>query len=537
MFENVVERLRENNNGKLPFEDLFQKVYGRITRVLDDRKMASDILFMVTYMDSLAIARATRPEIFANTAEKQEYVSSKAIKKVEFFVKRFGYSYVQSLSMVAERTENGLLKTLLNRFGNAMESGVPDTEFLDGELSSSMEIFRNNQESGYELLKKWSDAYIAMLLASVVIAVTIMVAVAIYTPGEVSETLSITYWIILLITIFGIGTMFQTVPTDERVYKADEWTSKEQGMLRRMEKIILPVTFAAWLVTWAIGVPAGVIFILVGVMLAPLGIIAFIDNRNVIARDEEFPNFIRGIGSIMGGKGAPMSQALGEVDKKSLETLSPQLQSVYSKLNLGLDEDLTWRRFIGECGSNFIYKYFSIFRDTVKMGGNAQKIGTVVADSMLEQVLMRKRRELASMGFVVLLVPMHAAMAGIFISLYHIMVTLSQAITEVMVSFETAGAGGVGGDALGGAFGGGMMGIFVDFPEAMVHAYVVNILAIICLANTIVAKLAVGGDRSIAYPFFALMLVITGALFIVVPPVVSLFFSLEGLVTTGVGII
>ncbi len=532
MFENVVERLRENNNGKLPFEDLFQSIYARITKVFDDRKMASDILFMVTYMDSLAIARATRPEIFASTAEKKEYASSKSIKKVEFFVKRFGYSYVQSLAMVAERTENALLKTLLNRFGNAMESGVPDEDFLDGELSSSMEIYRNNMEAGFELLKKWSDAYIAMILSSVVIAVTIMVSVAIYTPGTVSETLGITYWIVLLITIFGIGTMFQTVPSDDRVYKSPEWTSKEQGMLKRMEKVILPATLAAWLVTWAIGVPAGVVFLIVGFMLAPLGIIAFIDNRNVIARDEEFPNFIRGVGAIMGGKGATMAQALGEVDKKTMENLSPHLLSVYSKLNLGLDEDLSWKRFIGECGSNLIYKYFNIFRDTVKMGGDAKKIGTVVADSMLEQVLTRKRRELVSMGFVVLLVPMHAAMAGIFISLYHIMVTLSRAITEVMMGFEEATAA-ASGDAIGGAFGGGMIGMFIDFPEAAVGAYVVNIIVIICIANVIVAQLAVGGDRSIAYPFLALMLVISGVLFLVIPPIVELFFSMEGLVTTG----
>ncbi|MDO8840982.1 MAG: flagellar assembly protein FlaJ, partial [Methanocalculus sp.] len=183
MFEDVVDRLRQNNDGKLPFEDLFRKIHNRITKVFDDRKMVTDILFMVTYMDSLAIAHASRPEIFANTAERKEYASSKAIKKVEFFVKRWGYSYVQALSITAERLEQGVLKTLLNRFSNSMESGVPDQDFLDGEISSSMEIFRNNQESGFELLKKWADAYIAMLLSAIVIAVTIMISVAIYAPG------------------------------------------------------------------------------------------------------------------------------------------------------------------------------------------------------------------------------------------------------------------------------------------------------------------------------------------------------------------
>ncbi len=536
MFEDVVERLRENNQGKLPFEDLFQKIYKRITRVFDDRRMASDILLMVTYMDSLAIAKATRPEIFASTAEKKEYASSKYIKKIEFFVKRFGYSYVQAITIVGERVENAILKTLLNRFGNAMESGVPDIDFLDGELSSSMEIFRNNQEAGYELLKKWADAYIAMLLSSVVIAITLMISVAIYTPGSVEETLRITYVIVILISVFGIGTMFQTVPTDDRVYKSEEWSSKEQAMIKRLEKIIIPVTIIAWLVTWAIGVPAGVVFMLVGIMLAPLAILAYIDNSNVIARDEEFPNFIRGVGAMMGGKSVTLSTALAQVDKKSMPTLSPLLLSVYSKLNLGLDEELSWKRFIGECGSNYIYKYFSIFRDTAKMGGDAKKIGTVVADSMLEQVLMRKRRELASMGFVVLLIPMHAAMSAIFIALFEILSTLSRSITEVMMSFEEASAA-ASGDVIGGAMGGGMIGMFLDFPEALIGAYVVQILVIICFSNVIVGQLAVGGDRTIAYPFIAIMFVITGMLFLAIPPVVDIFFSMEGLVSTGAGVV
>ncbi|MDO9539801.1 MAG: archaellar assembly protein FlaJ [Methanocalculus sp.] len=538
MFEDVVDRLRQNNDGKLPFEDLFRKIHNRITKVFDDRKMVTDILFMVTYMDSLAIAHASRPEIFANTAERKEYASSKAIKKVEFFVKRWGYSYVQALSITAERLEQGVLKTLLNRFSNSMESGVPDQDFLDGEISSSMEIFRNNQESGFELLKKWADAYIAMLLSAIVIAVTIMISVAIYAPGDVQETLGITYWIILLISFFGIGTMFHTVPIDERVYKSKDWPSKEQGMLARMQKFIIPITIASWLITWAIGVPAGIVFMLVGILLAPLGVIAFIDNKNVIARDEEFPNFIRGLGSIMGGKGAPLSQALAEIDKKSMQNLSPHLLSVFSKLNLGLDEDLSWKRFIGECGSNFIYKYLNIFRDTVNMGGDPKKIGTVVGDSMLEQVLMRKKREMISMGFIVLLVPMHAAMCGIFISLYNIMVTLSRAITQVMGQFDTASAALSSSTVAPiGGMGAGGLGMFVDFPEAIVGAYVVNILVIICISNVIVAKLAVGGDWTIAYPFLSLMLFTTGVLFLAIPPVVDLFFSMEGLVATGGGIV
>ncbi|MDG6251264.1 MAG: flagellar assembly protein FlaJ, partial [Methanocalculus sp.] len=87
------------------------------------------------------------------------------------------------------------------------------------------------------------------------------------------------------------------------------------------------------------------------------------------------------------------------------------------------------------------------------------------------------------------------------------------------------------------AMGGGMIGMFLDFPEALIGAYVVQILVIICFSNVIVGQLAVGGDRTIAYPFIAILFVITGMLFLAIPPVVDMFFSMEGLVSTGAGVV
>jgi len=97
-----------------------------------------------------------------------------------------------------------------------------------------------------------------------------------------------------------------------------------------MERLILPIVAAVSIILVLIGINAGVIFLLVGLLLMPLGIIGYIDDANIINRDNDFATFIRGLGSIMGGKGITTTDALQEVDRKSLPHLEPFIDSVAS---------------------------------------------------------------------------------------------------------------------------------------------------------------------------------------------------------------
>ena len=153
-------------------------------------------------------------------------------------------------------------------------------------------------------------------------------------------------------------------------------------------------------------------------------------------RDNDFSVFIRSLGAVMGGQGTTAVYALGTIDKKSLTALEPLVNSVYSKMNLGLDDKQIWDKFIGESGSNLIYKYLNIYLDTVTLGGPPEPIGTVVGSSMLEQTLLREKKDMHARSFIVLLVPMHLAMAGILVALYRIMVVLTGSVATMMKQFQ-----------------------------------------------------------------------------------------------------
>jgi len=522
----------------IPFASLIEGVRDKVAGIQENKKMGADLLFMTTYMASLAIANATRPEIFSFAANRQEYISAKYIAKVDTFVKKWNYSYAESLSIVAERTQNEILRSMLNRYSNSIDSGVPDEDFLTNELATVRSVYRNQMEQGMSMLQKWGDAYVAMLLSGTVIAVIIMMSVVIYSPTSIQTTFDMSYSVILAISVFGIALMYTSVPDDPKSHGLTERTSKEQATIHAMERIIVPVTIAIVVILAILGIAASLIFILIGLLMAPLGIVGFIDDHNITLRDNDFSVFIRSFDAVMGGQGTTAIYALGSIDRKSLTALEPLVNSVNSKLNLGLDEKQCWDKFIGEAGSNLIYKYLNIYRDTVSLGGPPEPIGTVVGSSMLEQTLLREKKDMLARGFIVLLVPMHIAMTGLFVALYQILLTLTQSVSSMMAQMANASAasGGMGGGgvSVGSVFSGGL-NLFSNFPAAAMQTYVVITLIIITASNIIAARIVGGGDRYMYYFYAAIFCTLTGLILLVAPIVVGLFFNPAALTNMGAG--
>jgi len=516
---------------EIPFASTVEDLKTQVAQLTEGKKMGADLLFMVTYMASLGLANATRPEIFTYSANRKEYISAKYIEDVDTLAKKWGFSYSESLSIVAERANNIILKSMLNRYANAIESGVPDEDFLKNELSTVRTVYRSQIEQGLEMLKKWGDAYIAMLLSGTVIAVVMMISIAIYAPAGIQGTLNIAYGIILAISVAGNVLMYTSVPDDPKSHGLMSRTSKEQDTIHAMERIIVPLTIVAVIVLVLLGIHAGLIFLLVGILMAPLGIIGFIDDSNITLRDADFSTFISSLGAIMGGQGTTAVHALRTIDRKSLPAIEHLVNSVYSKMNLGLDNKQIWGKFIGESGSNLIYKYLNIYLDTVTLGGPAEPIGKVVGSSVLEQTLLREKKDMHSKSFFVLLIPMHIAMIGIFVALYQIMVVLTGSVAKMMTQFQanavSAGATSGGGVSAGSALGG--MTMLSNFPEKEMMTFVVIIVTIITISNIVAARIVGGGDRYMYYFYIAIFCSCSGLVLLLAPIGVGMFFSPEGL--------
>ncbi|HWQ68057.1 MAG TPA: archaellar assembly protein FlaJ [Methanospirillum sp.] len=527
VFDGILNRLREANQGTIPFEGTVISIKSTLMRFfVEDKAMGTDLLFMLTYMAAIITANASRPEIFAYTGNRREYVSTKYVRKADILVKRWGYSYVEALVNVGKKIENEMLFSMLNRYANAMESGVPDNDYLNGELDTIRSVYRSTYEQSIEMLKKWGDAYIAMLFSGALVGIIIMVSIAIFAPDNIQGTLSMSYMIILFISVLGLTTMFKAVPSDPKTHRLPDG-SPEQNMIHRMEKKIVPILAIIVLLLIVLGMNYGLVLMLIGMLLFPLGVIAFIDDGNITLRDSEFPTFIRGVGAVQGGRGTTIGPAIAAIDKKSLPYLEPLINGVYTKLNLGLDEKRIWIRFVNESGSYLIYKYLNIYRDAVKLGGKADVIGEIVSKTMLDQILLREHSHTISMGFLILLVPMHAMMVGIFLFLFNILLTMSNAITSQMATLGESGAALSSGQGASIASSvSGSLFVFANFNEGEMKLYVIITITMLLISNIMAGKIVAGGDRSQIYLFASLLCAVTGLIYIIAPIVIGIFFSL-----------
>ncbi|MDD1687061.1 archaellar assembly protein FlaJ [Methanoregula sp.] len=523
----------------IPFASTIEGLKAKLNDMSEGKKMSGDLLFMTTYMASLALANASRPEIFSFSANRKEYISARYIAKVDTYTKKWGWSYSESLSIVAERVKNPILQSMLNRYANAIESGVPDDDFLKNELATVRSVYRSQVEQGLEMVQKWGDAYIAMLLSGTVIGVTLMISIAIYSPTGLNSTLNMAYGIILAISFFGNLLMYQSSPDDPKTHGLSSRPSKEQKTIYAMERIIIPITIAGVIILALLGASAGMIYLLIGILLVPLGLIGFIDDANITMRDNDFSVFIRSFGAVMGGQGTTAVYALNIIDRKSLIALEPLVDSVYSKMNLGLDTKQVWDKFIGESGSNYIYKYLNIYLDTVTLGGPPEPIGNLVGASVLEQTLLREKKDMRSRSFIILLFAMHIAMTAIFVALYRIMVVLTGSVTSMMSQFQNvssaSGASSMGGVSANQVLGGGL-GMFTNFPEKEMGAFVVICLTIITISDILAARIVGGGDRYMFYFYGAIFCLLTGLVLVLTPIGVGMFFSPEGLQQMGAGV-
>jgi flagellar protein FlaJ len=521
-----MDRLRGSESGKLPFEGLYSSIRLKLYKIfVEDKFMGLDILFMITYMASILSADPSRPDIFGYTGRRSEYLSSMYIKKADLLVKRWGYSYVEALDYVSKKIDNEMLFSMINRYASSIKAGVSDDEYILNEYETIRNIYNSDYNQALASLKLWGDAYISLLFTASLVGIILMVSMALFAPNGVENTLIIGYLATFGVIVFGLIMMSLAVPIDPKTHGMNEG-SAEQNMIHRMGGKIVPTLLVFSIILLLLGINYGLVLILAGLLLLPLGIIGYIDDSNIILRDSEFPTIIRGIGSIQGGRNCTMATAIEGLNKKSIVYLLPLLNAVYSKLNLGLNEKLTWQRFINESGSFLIYKYLRIYQDALLLGSKGDVIGKIVSQSMLDQVLLRDHRQHIVAGFIMLLIPMHVLMCGLFLALYAILAALATKVQELMSGFgETAAAlSGDGGVSSVGASIGASLFLFENFDTEIVYVYVLIILTMLLFGNILVAKIVTDGDRYMVYLFASIFFILTGILIVVTPLVVNFFF-------------
>lgn len=490
-------------------------------QIKEDQAIMLDLLTILTYISSVATSDVTRLKLF-ELGGQQDGITAKSLNKIHLLSKNYGYDSATACKMVAEEAHHPALKDFLIRFSNSLSTGEDEEIFLRGETERMVEVYTNKYLSDVETLKKWTDGYAALLVSVVLVIAVFLISSMLFNMGDIFVMSMLAGILFCFISFFGVYVLYRAAPYEKMVHSL-EIKSEEQQLARKMSTVILPTIGITSLILFVMGVEAWIIFILVGALLAPIGVIGIRDGNRIEKLDMDISPFLKSLGSTAEITGATLAQTMDHVDKKSVGSLENNVRRLHKRLINGINPKICWQFFIGETGSESINKFTNVFLDAIDLGGNPRKIGEIVAKSSLGIAILRGKRKLVSAGFMNLVIPLHVAMGGILMFIYRIMFSFNNSVALMMMehSAEVGGAGKSMPTGMGFFNIGGITDL--DF----IAEYVTFILLILTIANAFAVMFAAGSSKYTLCLYASILFFASAIVLVAVPVMADSIFTMQ----------
>jgi len=477
-----------------------------------------DLLSQLTHMSAVATSGMSRTALFEGTAGLS-YSTSKYFRQVHQVAQRLGYDYSQACEIVAETVKNDNVRNLLLHFSTALSAGEEESAFLLREAALQRETYAKEYGRKIESLQKWSDAYVALMVSATLVVVISMVSMMIYPFSPIS--IFGLAALMVCVTFIGAWLIFTVAPIEQKTHSLKH-RSPEQERAAKLAKVMLPAAAVAALGAGIVLGLAAAMFVL-GLLIAPIGFVAFLDDRRIDARDRDIAAFIRAIGGVMSSAGITATDALGRLNRRSLGSLEPAVRRLHIRLTNGISPDLCWLRLAGESGSEVVSRSIRIFWDGVRAGGDTKQVSELSSDFALKVWLLRADRKLVATTFSWVVVPLHMVLLGILLFITQVVLVFNEQIGNIQLDAAST-------DLLSQA--GVQDAVLMQFGSAsFIPMFVATVAIFITAANSFAPYGATGGHRLKLCLFAAVMLVMSGVTMFVVPHVVHGLF--DNIASTG----
>jgi flagellar protein FlaJ len=483
------------------------------TKSINEEMLDMDFFCQLSYMAAIATSGISRSGLFHHAASLP-YLSARYFKKAEFVAKAFNHDYSEACRIVGETTKEPEVKSFLLRLSGALSSGENITIFMERESQVFAESYSNSYERRLEVLRKWTDAYIALILTSAVVTVMAVVTMIIgnVTAGFIISLSALT----IIVTVAGAWLIYHNAPRETKVHSLP-YRSREQTLVRGLAKLCLPLGALVSVAVLAMNGDFGWAMIAAGVFLLPVGMVSRIDDKKIDKRDNEIAGFLRSLGGVSQAIRATVGEGIGRLDFRSMGSLKQDVDLLYTRLLAGINPHRCWERFVGETGSEQVNRSVRIFWDGVTLGGEPERVGNHASDFAMKIAHLRAQRGLIASGLQWLAIAMHAVLAIVVVFIYQTLVNFGALVADMMpeegITQEMPGLSSWGLYASGS-------------PElSMLHVMVMVILFVLTFANAFAIYSSGGGHIFKLTFYLAITMALSGAALVLVPPLVSVMLT------------
>jgi flagellar protein FlaJ len=481
----------------------------------DNQLLEMDFYSQLAYLSAISSSGIDRDKLVYYAA-KLPYISARYFRKVDFVAKMFNHDYPQACRIVGEKTSEPEVKAFLLRLSSALASGEDVAAFLNRESQILAESYSNNYERRLNLLKTWGDAYVALIMTTALVTVMCVVSMMI---GNVTGFFIVSLSAVTIIASFlGAYFLYKTAPRELRIHSLPV-RSKEQELTKNLNRVLLPVGLIISVLLIVMRVNMGVILIVIGLFLSPIGFAAVVDDGKISKRDNEIATFLRSLGGTMQAIGATASEAMGRIEFRSLGSLRENVELLYSRILNGITLTLCWDRFVGESGSEQVNRGVRMFWDGISMGGEPQKVGNLASDFTMKIAFLRAKRNQIANGFTWLTIAMHAVLCTLSVFIYSIFGTFSKLVNTITPTSDNTGSLSLPNIPT--------LGLFSQNASylTLLHFMVLTVILVLTISNALSIHFVNGGTNKKLLFYLALTTIITGAILLVVPPLVNKIFT------------
>jgi archaeal flagellar protein FlaJ len=501
---------RRGGEAKLP-EEVVQSLH-KINE--DDRQLYFDLLMQVQYMASMAMAKASRDLLFAKAAS-MNLTSTPYFRDVQTLTTKLGLDYSQACTMVAERTDKHDISQFLLRTAGSMNSGEDEGVFLSREAEVLAEQYGEKYGRDIESLKKWTDAYTALVVSVGLIVVVSIISMMIYQISTIF-LVGVSFTAIGAVSL-GAWIIYLTSPKEAYARTAGLSSPQQRRAMFLFKTLIPPGAVLASLVVFLFGLGPGLIVFSLAVL--PAGFVMNRDSKRMARKDVDMAVLVRILGGVSSAIGTTLGEALGRIDRRSMTALQDDIKKLDIRIKAGIRSDLCWARFVDDSGSELIDRTARIFVDGTSAGGEASDIGNGASFFAQQIVLLREKRSLVASSFSYLVPPLHASIVGLMVFIVNVLSLFSTQLNDATVSVQSdTNVGGQSIPSLG-------LGTFSTLDMQFLSMLVTATVLMLTVANGFVMS-TVGGGHWLKMGYsFAILALISGLAMSIIPGAAASIFA------------
>lgn len=381
-------------------------------------RIEKEMHMFITRMGILSLGEVGAKSIFDILKQMSDYGElASEVKRIETLVDKWHTSLPEAARIVAQQSPSPLWTDFLDRMAFSIEAGQPIDEFMRAEQETVAEQYTTLYDTRLESVDTLKEIYVSLVSAGLFALVIAGIHMVLFevgspdsTPIEVFSRIRFLLLAGLVFVIVQIGAVFAfraTIPEDQ-TFARDEMDTPFRINFRRaflisgsvsifLAVVMLFSVIAAWDALSDQWDKYGLL--IVAVPLTPLMFPAFMvgrEEKQVLRRDETYPDFIRALGGTAQARSAEPSATIKALRGIDFGMLDNSIDRLEKRLSTRIDSDRAWDYFNADTNSSVISRYMRIYIEGSQSSGRPAETAEMVSRSVGSLLSLRRRRSLSA---------------------------------------------------------------------------------------------------------------------------------------------